>query len=77
MLQPADQNTDDLIQRLKDALKEQREVVRLIREHDDGEAAAAEDLRTQRQVAWSSLRGSVIYHGDIVAPLDVKWDANE
>ena len=24
-----------------------------------------------------SLRGSVRYHGDIVAPIDVKWDAEQ
>jgi len=77
VLQPADQNTNDLIQRLKFALKEQREVVRLIRESGHGEAVGAQKLAAQRQAAWASLRNSVVYHGDIVAPLGVKWDAQE
>jgi prevent-host-death family protein len=38
---------------------------------------AVAELRPTRPAKVKSLRGSLTYHGDIVAPLDIKWNAQD
>ncbi|MEO1236168.1 MAG: hypothetical protein AAFX76_05200 [Planctomycetota bacterium] len=77
MIQSVENNPHELARRLQDAIREQREVTRLIRELHETPRATPDQLREQRRSSWEPLRGTVTYHGDIVAPLDVKWDAAE
>lgn len=75
MIQPANEKQEHLLQRLHEAIREQAEVTRLIREQGETQTVGSATRRAQRLAAWAKLRGTVTYHDDIVAPLGINWDA--
>lgn len=58
--------------RLLDEVKETREEIYVTKR---GKVVAK--LVPAEEFDWSQLRGSLVYHGDIVEPLDDEWECEK